>query len=150
MCQDTWGAGEKHFFELWWWGGKWRKCSGFLGYLLGGIPAQLREKSETASKVVDSLRHHKGGGLRACFAFFAPLGMYPKDPRIFSVFLTTVGVVFPCLFRTKKDAQGVFSIRKQENYIFSAVCTGTWWLRFWKELWKAKNTTDSRARPAMM
>ena len=67
-----------------------------LGILAGGVTAQLREKSETASKVVDSLRQLKGGRLRACFTFFAPLGMYPKDPRIFSVFLATAGVVFPC------------------------------------------------------
>ena len=119
MCQDCLGRwGKTTFCRLWWWGGKRRKCSGFLGYLLGVIPAQLREKSETASKVVDSLRHLKGGRLRACFAFFTPLGMYPKDPHIFSVFLTTAGVFSPVLKKQKKTRRAPFHYEKRRITFF--------------------------------
>ncbi|MFP3513333.1 hypothetical protein SB775_27965, partial [Peribacillus sp. SIMBA_075] len=55
-----------------------------LGILAGGVTAQLREKSETASKVVDSLRHLKGGRLRACFVFFTPSQQVSQRPSLFS------------------------------------------------------------------
>ncbi len=45
----------------------------------------------------------KGGRLKACFPFFTPLGMYPKDPRFFLRFPLTSFIFMSWLTENQRE-----------------------------------------------